>query len=150
MRNIKELKPDKNSRYQQGYIKVSACKKLFPSLYHQPIIFRSSYEKKFIQWLESNPNVHYWGSECIKIPYSYIDNQIHNYYPDYYVEMTDGSKIVVEIKPKNQTIKPNEDNNWAYRTWIKNTCKWKAAKKFCEERNMQFQILTENTISRLK
>lgn len=149
MHDIKELKPKKYGRYQQGYIKNSACKKLFPSLKQQPIIFRSSYERKLVYWFESNPDVKYWGSECISIPYMYTDQHMHTYYPDYYVEMKNGDRILIEVKPKNQTIKPDEGNTYAYETWIKNMCKWKAAKKFCEDRNIKFQILTEQTIAHL-
>ncbi len=149
MHNIKELKPKMNGRYEQGYVKNSACKKLLPSLRNQPIIFRSSYERKFIYWLESNDDVAYWGSECIGIPYMYIDHYTHTYYPDYYVIMTNGDKILVEIKPKNQTIKPTNESSYAWNMYIKNMCKWKAAKKYCEDRNIKFQILTEDTINKL-
>lgn len=147
--DIKQLKPTKYGRYEQGYINNSACKKLFPSLRNQPIIFRSSYERKLVTWFESNENVKYWGSECVKIPYMYIDKCMHTYYPDYFVQMTDGSYIMIEVKPKSQTVKPKEDDNWAYNTYIKNLCKWKAAKKYCEDRNIKFQILTEKTIEKL-
>ena len=80
--DIKQLKPSKKSRYNQGYINPTSCKKLFPTMVKQEIIYRSSYEKKFITWLESNKSVKYWGSECLKIPYLYIDGKMHNYYPD--------------------------------------------------------------------
>lgn len=149
MHDIKQLRPQAYGKYQQGYIKASACKKLFPSLKHQPIIFRSSYERKFVYWLESNEDVKYWGSECVSIPYTYIDNQTHIYYPDYFVEMVNGDKILIEVKPKNQTIRPVNESGYAWDMWIKNMCKWKAAKKFCEDRNIKFQILTEQTIERL-
>ena len=46
--NIKQLKPRKNGRYNQGYINQLSCKKLFPQLKVENIIYRSSYEKKFI------------------------------------------------------------------------------------------------------
>ena len=149
MHNIKELRPQTYSRFQQGYIKNDACKKLFPSLRKQPIIFRSSYERKFVYWLESNKNVKHWGSECVSVPYMYIDGVVHTYYPDYFVEMENGDKILVEIKPKNQTIKPLTESGYVYDMWVKNMCKWKAAKKFCEDRNIKFQIITEQTIERL-
>ena len=147
--DIKQLKPTLNGRYQQGYIKVSACKKLFNSQKTQPIIYRSSYEKRFISWLESNPNVVKWGSECAPIPYMYIDGHMHNYYPDFIVEMKSGEVLVVEIKPYNQTIQPDEANDYAYNMYVMNMCKWKAAKKFCDDRNMKSQIITELTIARL-
>ena len=58
--NIKQLKPNKTSRYAQGYIDPRACKKLFPELKADKIIYRSSYEKKFILWLERNNNIKFW------------------------------------------------------------------------------------------
>ena len=61
--DIKQLKPQVDGRYYQGHINPASCKKLFPSQSNQPIIFRSSYERSFINWLESNPNVKAWGSE---------------------------------------------------------------------------------------
>lgn len=149
MFTIKELKPNKNGRYEQGLIKNTACKKIFPSLKNQPIIFRSSWERKLVSWFESNKDVKYWGSECVSIPYTYIDNQTHHYFPDFFVQMVDGSCIMIEVKPKNQTVKPLVESSYAHDTWVKNLCKWKAAKKFCQDRNIKFQILTENTIARL-
>ena len=83
--NIKQLKPRIDGRYTQGYINAESCKKLFPQMKFDKIIYRSSYEKKFVYWLENNPSVKYWGSECIKIPYFYVkDGKTHSYYPDYF------------------------------------------------------------------
>ena len=147
--DIKQLKPSKKSRYNQGYINPTSCKKLFPTMVKQEIIYRSSYEKKFITWLESNKSVKYWGSECLKIPYLYVDGKMHNYYPDYFIEMVDGSCIVVEIKPHNQTIKPINENCWVYKEYTKNMCKWRATKEFCDAKGYQFKILTEKSISKL-
>lgn len=145
--NIKQLKPSKQSRYQQGYINPNSCKKLMDR--SQPVIYRSSYEKKFVVWLENSPKVLKWGSECLHIPYIYVDGSTHKYYPDYYVELVDGTKMLVEIKPSSQTVAPKNDNAWQRREWTKNVCKWKAAQQFCEARNIQFQILTEKTIEQL-
>ena len=126
-----------------------SCKKLFPQLQHDKIIYRSSYEYKFIMWLENSNKVKYWGSECFSIPYFYIDGTTHRYYPDYFVEMMNGDKYVIEIKPKNQTQQPLNENCWAWKEYQKNLCKWRAAKEFCEKKGYQFKILTENTIKQL-
>ena len=104
--NIKNLNPSKSSRYKQGCIDPKSCKKLFKSISNEKIIYRSSYELKFIVWLENNDKVKYWGSECFCIPYLYKDGTTHKYYPDYFIEMVDGTKLVIEIKPYNQTQKP--------------------------------------------
>lgn len=147
---IKNLKPSKTSRYSQGYIDPNSCKKLFPQLKHDKIIYRSSYEKKFIIWLEQNKRVKYWGSECFSIPYLLVsDNKVHNYYPDYFVEMVDNEIWVVEIKPYNQTQKPVNENCWAAKEYIKNMCKWKATKEFCESKGYKFKVFTERTINNL-
>lgn len=147
--NIKKLTPSKSSRYKQGCVDPRTCKKLFPGLQRERIIYRSSYELKFITWLEGSDMVKNWGSECFCIPYLYVDGTTHKYYPDYFVEMTDGTKMVVEIKPSNQTKKPVNENCWAAREWSKNKCKWKAAMEFCEKKGYKFKILTEKTINQL-
>ena len=148
--DIKQLKPSRSSRYKQGYIDPKSCKKLFEGLANDRIIYRSSYEKDFIYWLEHSQNVHRWGSECLGIKYiNVLDQKEHTYYPDYVVEMVNGDLIIIEIKPKNQTIKPKNLNCYAGHEWIRNMCKWKATKQYCESRGLQFKILTEETISRL-
>lgn len=147
--NIKQLKPSKSSRYTQGYVDPSTCKKLFEQVSNQRIIYRSSYELKFITWLENNNKVKHWGSECFCIPYLYKDGTTHKYYPDYFVEMVDGTKLVIEIKPYNQTQKPINANCWAAKEYMKNVCKWKAAMEFCKNKGYIFKVLTEKTINQL-
>lgn len=147
--DIKQLKPTKNSRYKQGYIDPRSCKKLFNQLSRERIIYRSSYELKFITWLEQSNLVKGWGSECFCIPYLFVDGTTHKYYPDYFVEMTDGTKMVVEIKPYNQTQKPVNENCWAAKEYAKNICKWKATMEFCKKKGYQFKVLTEKTIKQL-
>lgn len=149
MRSIKQLKPSKNSRYTQGYINPASCKKLFPQLSHDNIIYRSSYEKKFILWLEGNKNVRHWGSECMKIPYMMTDGKMHSYYPDYFVELNNGECWVVEVKPYNQTQKPVNENCWAAKEYTKNICKWRATKEFCDNKGFKFKIFTERSIDKM-
>ena len=148
--DIKQLKPKKQGRFKQGYINPASCKKLFESVHNQPIIYRSSWEKKFIFWCEANPKVKHWGSECTCIHYyNPVDQKNHRYFPDFVVEMQDGSVLVVEIKPHNQTIPPENMNSWAAKTYAVNSAKWLALKSICDERGYKFCILTENTINRL-
>lgn len=145
--NIKDLRPNRQSRYHQGYINIDTCHKLIDK--SKPVIFRSSYERKFVTWLEICKDIKSWGSECICINYLMPDGSTHHYYPDYYVERTDGTRYIIEIKPSNQTQPPSNENSWLYKEWVKNCCKWKAAMKFCESHNLQFKIITENTINKL-
>lgn len=150
MNSIKELRPKKNGRYSQGYINASSCKKLFESCRTQPIIYRSSWEKKFIYWCEHSNKVKQWGSECVNISYyNPLDKKTHRYYPDFVVQLTDGSVLIVEIKPYNQTVKPVNENSWAMTTYCKNSAKWKALKEACDRKGYRFCILTEHTISKI-
>lgn len=147
MKNIHQLKPRKGARYSQGYIDPRSCKKLINNM--DPIIYRSSYERTFVTWCESSKDVVKWGSECVCIPYYMPDGSKHHYYPDYYVEMADNKRYIIEIKPSNQTKPPVNENGWAHKEWVKNNCKWRAAQEFCVQHNMEFKILTEKTIKQL-
>lgn len=143
--NIKTLKPSKKSRYHQGYIKPDQCHKLFNSVKNEPIIYRSGLEYQFIMFCENNPKIIKWASEPIKIPYfNRLKQGEANYYPDYIIENFKGERTIVEIKPYNQTVKPSSvDSRWLKEAWITNTDKWNAAKKFADENNMKFIIITE-------
>ena len=150
MSSIKEFGPNKKSRYNQTYINPKSCHKLFESLRNQPIICRSSWEKIFINWLENSSKVKAWGSECIKVPYyNPVDKKEHSYYPDFCVELVDGEKWIVEIKPYNQTQIPKNNNSWAWHEFARNTAKWTAVKSECLKKGYKFYILTEKTISKL-
>lgn len=140
---IKTVKP-KKGRYKQGYIDPRQSTKYIQT--GEPIIYRSSYEKAFIHWLENSPKVKRWGSEIIEIPYTF-GGKVHRYYPDFYVEMDDSKIIIVEIKPKAQTREPR--NDYEAKEYVKNMHKWQAAKEFCEARGASFQIITEHTLNKL-
>lgn len=150
MSDIKNFLPKKDTRFHQGVLSPLIFHKVFPSQKNKPIIYRSSWERKFIGWAEHNKGVKYWGSECGGIKYrSSVDNNIHTYYPDFFLEMEDGRKIVVEIKPKNQVKKPEGNNPWMVKTWMKNMSKWKTLKEICDQKNWSFWIITEDTVNRL-
>lgn len=51
----------KDERFKQGYFKPKNPKKFMGEY----AVFRSSYERKFLLWADSNPNVIEWGSENI-------------------------------------------------------------------------------------
>lgn len=120
------------------------------------IIYRSMWEKKFMIFCDHNSSIIEWGSEEIFIPYrSPIDGRVHRYYPDFYIKVKtkDGKyeKYIIEVKPKRQTIKPNDKPKRKTAAWkrevltyIKNRAKWDAAEDFCDDRQMKFKILTED------
>ncbi len=52
------------------------------------IIFRSSWELRFMKWCDSNPSIIEWGSEIAVIPYvSPVDKRIHRYFVDFYIKV---------------------------------------------------------------
>ena len=46
------------------------------------------------------------------------------------------------VKPKKRT------KSWAYsvKMWAINQAKWKAAKEYCDDRNYEFKIMTEDDL----
>jgi len=122
------------------------------------IIYRSSWELTFMKYCDTNPNVLEWGSEEIVIPYkSPLDNRYHRYFVDFYIKVKEKTgvikKYLIEVKPKKQTIAPNQNPKRKTKYWkqsvfeyVKNVAKWEAAKDWCEDRSMTFKILTEEDL----
>jgi hypothetical protein len=135
----------KRSRFKQGAIDPKTCKKLYESKRNDVILYQSGLELQFIQYCEAMSYIKYWANEPFAIKYiSRLDNSVHEYFPDFIIENTNGRKAIVETKPYNQTIKPGMNASlWAKETWIKNCDKWRAAKEWAKENNMDFMIVTE-------
>lgn len=121
------------------------------------IVYRSLWELKFMKWCDLNPAVKEWGSEIVVVPYvSPLDKKIHRYFVDFYMKVMDKEgkiqKYLIEIKPERFTKPPAIpkkrtkhfiDEVFQYGI---NEAKWKAAFKYCEDRNMKFMILTEKDL----
>jgi hypothetical protein len=121
------------------------------------IVYRSLWERKFMVYCDKNTNILEWGSEEIALPYrSPLDNRVHRYFPDFYIKVKESNgqikKYLVEIKPKKQTVEPQikqrKTKQYIYEVteWAKNQAKWKAAREFCEDRQWQFKIVTEDDL----
>lgn len=124
---------------------------------HTNIIYRSSWELRFMQFLDEHKDVLRWSSEELVIPYrSPIDGKVHRYFPDFWVEKIDrdGQKgvTVVEIKPFKETQEPRPQKKltkgylYEVKTWGINTSKWKAAQAYCADRGWKFMIATEKDL----
>lgn len=117
------------------------------------IIYRSSYELKFMQYCDLTESVNTWKSEEFCIPYvSPIDGKVHRYFPDFFINYK-GRTIVVEIKPKKDLKMPEQNpkrktKSWAYsvKMWAINQAKWEAAREWCADRQYEFKILTEKEL----
>lgn len=86
-----------------------------------------------MHYLDANHDVSSWSYE--KLVLEYVSNKrtgkIRKYYPDFYVEMATGEKLVIEIKQKRKL-----DNAVVKK-------KSEAAKQWCMLHKASYKIITE-------
>ena len=155
--SIKNLKPSGNSGFVQGYYTpINPDKYIGPV----PIVYRSSWERKFMIMCDTKDNVVKWSSEPVEIKYiSSVDKRQHKYYPDFYMKTkTDEGfeEFLVEIKPEAQIKKPSPPkknskkalNSYKFlaEQYVKNRDKYAYANAWCENRGWRFIVLTEKTL----
>lgn len=130
-------------------------------------VFRSSWEKRVMSFLELNSLVVEWGYELpdmvVKYKLPEPDTGVikeHRYIPDVYVKMKkpDGTTVqmIWEIKPKKETVAPvkpkrmteKSKKNYimAQLTWAKNQAKWAVAVDHFSRIGMKFSVVTEDSI----
>lgn len=121
------------------------------------IVYRSSWELKFMRYLDAHKDVLEWSSEEFSIPYrSPVDGKVHRYFPDFKIKKKniDGTVevAVVEIKPAKETRPPVPQTKHTKTylkevyTWGINSAKWKAAQSYCEDRKWKFMLMTEHEL----
>jgi hypothetical protein len=133
-----------NPKYNQGRILIENLTNPKKCKNEGFIVYRSSLERKFISYLDNNSNVEWYLCEGTKIPYFLAeDNKVHNYYVDFTVKI--GDKIfLIEIKPLKQTMIPKNKRSYKQmKTFLRNSSKWKAAQKYCENNGYIFKIITD-------
>jgi hypothetical protein len=121
------------------------------------IIYRSLWERNCMIYFDQNPNILYWSSEEIVIPYkSPIDGKWHRYFPDFLIRVRNKynqtETFVIEVKPYKETREPEVKKRitkqylYEVQTWGINSAKWNAAKEYCDDRKWKFKILTEKEL----
>ena len=145
----------RDSKYHQGYFHPRNPEKYMGN--PNNIVYRSSWELKFMQWCDRNENILNYGSEEFYIPYfNPVKQKVCKYFPDFILKVKEQNgeikKYVVEIKPKKQTAPPKPKSRvtksyiqevYTYET---NMAKWEAAKEFCKDNMIEFKIITENEL----
>ena len=124
------------------------------------IIYRSSYELKFMMYCDSTPNIIEWSSEETIIPYtSPRDNRIHRYFVDFLIKVKKKDIVetyLIEVKPESQQrppapLKDGKKPSRSYInevfTWGVNEAKWKAAQKYCEIKGWKFLVIGETQLN---
>ena len=117
------------------------------------IVYRSLLERRFMRYCDLNDDILYWASEELPVRYySPLDKKYHRYFPDFVVKTVNNDKYMIEIKPSRQAVKPKppKKKTKSYMResfeYIKNQAKWQAAKLYCEDKGMQFKIITEKDL----
>jgi hypothetical protein len=140
-----------NKKYHQGMFQPTNPEKVVGRL--DNINYKSSWEKKFMIWLDKNPDVIRWNSEGLIVKYhSTLDNKMHKYHVDFIFECkkADGTTqgFMVEIKPYASTLEPKakrktKSHLYECTEYVRNQCKWEAAREFAKKNNFIFKIITE-------
>jgi len=155
--SIKNVRPTNNSGFIQGYYNPKYPKKY---LGKSPIIYRSSWERKFMILCDNRDDVIAWSSEPVEIKYwSTLDSKERKYYPDFYMKVQKGEtyeEFLIEIKPSDQIKKPKQPTKNSKKAlksykflaeqYVINRDKYKYAKKWAEDRGWRFIILTEKSL----
>lgn len=123
------------------------------------ITYRSSWELTVMLKFDDHPNVVYWASESIRIPYQNpLTGKFSVYVPDFMVVYVDRSgtqhREVMEVKPLKETPGSLIESNGRKRRLSQrdklaqavNAAKWQAAAQFCAKRQLTFRVLTENSL----
>ncbi len=145
----------RDGRFHQGRFRPQNPQKYLGDVNN--IIYRSSWELRFLRWCDQNTNILQYGSEEFFIPYvSPVDNRVHRYFPDFIIKVQhkDGSvkRYVVEVKPEKQTKPPKQRKRvtksfiYESKTYAVNQAKWKAAEEWCKDRRLEFKIITEKQL----
>lgn len=142
----------KKRTYIQGYYTPKNPEKYVGDI--SEIIYRSSWEKKFMQWCDKNSSVIQWNSEGLAIPYySKIEDKQRRYFVDFIIKVRSADDqiktLLIEIKPEAETKPPRprkrQTKNYIMEqyTFQVNMDKWEAAREFARKHDMKFTILTE-------
>lgn len=145
-----------NSKYYQGRFHPKNPEKYKGDV--KNIIYRSSWELKFMRWCDTNEKVLEYSSEEFFIPYfDPTTKKVRRYFPDFLVKYITKEgitkKAIIEIKPLRETKEPVLSKNKKKKTilnetltYVKNQAKWKAAEEFCKDNLMEFRLITENEL----
>jgi len=96
-------------------------------------VYRSGWEKTYACLLDNDPTVISYSYESIVIPYvsNKTTHKVRRYFPDFFITYVDGSRVLVEIKPRRKLVQKTVQK------------KLDAAKKWCECNDVTLRIITE-------
>ena len=128
----------------------------------QPIIFRSSWELKMMEVLDTRPDVVTWSSESVIVQYYHpVKRRMARYFPDFLVAFKDKegkiTKWLIEVKPYKETLPPivtprqkSKTKLYQELTYVINKAKWESAEQYCRNNGWKFQLITEKQLYKYK
>ncbi len=117
------------------------------------VVARSKWELMYMQALDMSPMVRKWISEPKNLGISYLnplDKKVHQYWPDFLVQYTDGNLEILEIKPLNKTLAEKTTSTYDKIMLVQNIAKWAAADRFAKSLGGRFRVITEKILFRKK
>lgn len=112
------------TKFQGSHFESVKCSKTF--------YCRSSYECKYLEKLETDPDVLSYEVEPLAIPYMF-EGRVRNYIPDVMVTRA-GKQQLVEVKPA--VLTDTEQN----------VQKASAARNWCDQNGIEFLVITESEL----
>jgi hypothetical protein len=126
-----------NPLFARGRYFRSKVSTVHPKKATEPLIARSSYEVIFLEMVDRDDSVVSVSSPKILIPYEW-EGKIRNYIPDFLVTLSDGHKLLVEVKAQWETRYP------------KCSAKAKAGIEYCVSRGWEYVLITEPELQLLR
>lgn len=154
---LKNHQKPHNRRWRQGFFIPKHPLKwinIMETSEPQPIVYRSSWEQKFDEWMDNTSSIFRCGAEVIRILYKDpIKNRMSFYTPDAYIEYIDNDKklrkVLIEIKPLKETSLKETSNGYDKLMVAKNSMKWASAIEYCKKRNIEFKVMHERNLGLL-
>lgn len=123
------------------------------------IVFRSAWERTFMEYCDRHKDILSWASEELAINYYFPgDGKWHKYYPDFLLQVRTAVGPIqvwmVEVKPFKYTTppkppptgKPKRRHLREMVEYHKNQAKWTAARSYCTNKDWRFVVLTEKDL----
>jgi hypothetical protein len=148
-RSQKEMPPEKREKQRQSVLVSILSGKYSPhenrfktkakiqTMKGGTICYQSSWEVIFAKYLDNNSLVIKFEKDKVRLPYFY-NNKNRIYIVDFLVTYEDGKKELVEIKPAGLVNKEE------------NPAKFEVAQKWCEQRSIDFVVITEDEINLIR
>ena len=119
------------------------------------LIYRSMWERRCMKYFDGNPSILQWASEEVIIPsYDTATKKVRRYFPDFLIKVKDkngqAKTHLIEVKPSKDMRPPVGGKGkkkstvlYEMKTYQMNRDKFASARKWCDARNIIFDIWTE-------